>query len=249
MSNNLHTYVLAIGGLDPTAGAGILADVKAIEHAGAYAFAVASGLTSQDENRCYDAWWYDAKDIIKQIQPLLTAYDIKVIKIGAVGSLNTLKNLVRFIRMALPKVLLIWDPVLSSSSGNQFMVDWKDWWSLAPSLHLITPNISECLALSSEDTLEKAIPKIASYVQMYVKAGHQIGTNGMEYFVTSDKVIEVKKQLTQGASKHGSGCVFAATVAAKLALGKSYLEACTEASDYMSQFINSHQSKLGVHVR
>lgn len=249
MSKATHTYVLAIGGLDPTGGAGILADVKAIEHAGAYGFAVASGLTAQDENRCYEAWWYGANDIIKQIQPLLIAYEIKVVKIGAIGSLTTLKNVVNFIKKALPNVMLVWDPVLSSSSGEQFISDWKDWWSLVPSLNLITPNIPECLTLSGEDTIEKAIQKIAPHVPMYLKAGHQTGTDAIEYFVTSDKVIEVKKQLTAGASKHGSGCVFASTVAAKLALGKSYLEACTEASEYMSQFINSHQSKLGVHVR
>ena len=250
MSKAIHTYVLAIGGLDPTGGAGILADVKAIEHTGAYGFAVASGITAQDENRCYEAWWYGANDIIKQIQPLLIAYEIKVVKIGAIGSLTTLKNVVNFIKKALPKVIIIWDPVLASSSGSSFLSDWKEWWSLAPSLNLITPNIPECLALSGEATIDKAIGKIAPHVPMYLKAGHQnSGVEAVEYFVTADKVVEVKKELIAGASKHGSGCVFASTVAAKLALGKKYLEACTEASEYMSRFINSHSTKLGVHVR
>lgn len=248
MSKASHTYVLAIGGLDPTAGAGILADVKAIEHAGVYAFAVASGLTAQDEYRCYKCWWYDAKDIIKQIQPLLISYDIKVVKIGAVGSLQVLKQVVHFLKKAMPKVIIVWDPVLSSTSGVPFITDGKDWWSVAPSIDLITPNIPECLALSEESTLDKAIKKMAPFVTMYVKAGHQENVQAVEYFVTTNEVIELKKQLTEGASKHGSGCVFASTVAANIALGKSYLEACHSASEYMSRFINSHPTKLGIHV-
>lgn len=250
MYDTSHTYVLAIGGLDPTAGAGILADVKAIEHAGAYAFAVASGLTAQDEHRCYECWWYGIKDILKQIQPLVLTYSFQVVKIGAIGSLMTLKQVVQFVKIAMPKAIIVWDPVLSSSSGQKFITNWQDWWDLAPSVDLITPNIPECIALSGMDNLEQAIVKIAPHVRTYIKAGHQeLGEEGIEYLVTSKEVVELKKKLIMGASKHGSGCVFTSTVAAKLALGKDYLEACKEASDYMSLFIHSHKSKLGVHVR
>ncbi len=48
MSQN-KPHVLSIAGFDPSAGAGVLADIKAFEHNGVYGFGVVSALTWQND--------------------------------------------------------------------------------------------------------------------------------------------------------------------------------------------------------
>ena len=48
---NKRPKVLTIAGFDPSAGAGVLADVKTFENIGVYGFAVTTSITYQNENK------------------------------------------------------------------------------------------------------------------------------------------------------------------------------------------------------
>jgi hydroxymethylpyrimidine/phosphomethylpyrimidine kinase len=53
----MRPTVLSIAGFDPSAGAGVLADVKTFENIGVYGFAVTTSVTYQNENKFDGVKW------------------------------------------------------------------------------------------------------------------------------------------------------------------------------------------------
>jgi len=73
--------VLSIGGFDPCAGAGVLADVKAIEAMGGYGMACISANTFQNESEFDRSDWIDESSILEQIKVLQRKHIFKSVKI------------------------------------------------------------------------------------------------------------------------------------------------------------------------
>ena len=71
MSEN-RPFVLTIAGFDPSAGAGVLADVKTFEQHCVHGFAINTGNTIQTENVFYEIQWTDL--ILKQKSSLSIAF-------------------------------------------------------------------------------------------------------------------------------------------------------------------------------
>src|SRR5687767_15982606 len=78
--------VLAIGGLDPGGGAGILADARAIAHAGAFACATVAVLTVQSTSGMRSVQPVDPAQLKAAATEVVKHQDVRAIKIGALGS-------------------------------------------------------------------------------------------------------------------------------------------------------------------
>src|SRR5258706_15915901 len=113
-------YVISIAGFDPSAGAGILADVKTLEAMKVYALGVCSGITFQTEDEFVGVSWIPLHQIELQLELLLKKYSVEFVKIGLIQSLEMLDELVQFVRTKFPGVKIIWDPILKASAGFQF---------------------------------------------------------------------------------------------------------------------------------
>ena len=87
MSHPLRPYALSIAGFDPSAGAGLLADVKTLEASGVYGLGVCTALTVQNDVAFERVNWVSAADIRDQIRILLVRFRVDFIKIGLVESL------------------------------------------------------------------------------------------------------------------------------------------------------------------
>ena len=87
-------FVLSIAGFDPSAGAGVLADVKTFEQHRVYGFAINTGNTIQTENKFFEMQWTDLAFVLKSLEKLFNNYTIKAVKIGIVPSLEYLKEIV-----------------------------------------------------------------------------------------------------------------------------------------------------------
>ncbi|MEM6830619.1 MAG: bifunctional hydroxymethylpyrimidine kinase/phosphomethylpyrimidine kinase, partial [Bacteroidota bacterium] len=68
--------VLTIAGLDPSGGAGLLADIKVFERFQITGFAVATALTFQNEDAGLGLEWTAWDVIKKQLEPLFDSYEI-----------------------------------------------------------------------------------------------------------------------------------------------------------------------------
>ena len=113
-------YVLSIAGFDPSAGAGVLADIKTFESNGVYGFGVASALTWQNDIEFEKVEWIDYYKIIQQISVLLRRFDIQYVKIGLIESLHVLNELTRFLKERIKNPVIIYDPILKASAGFVF---------------------------------------------------------------------------------------------------------------------------------
>ena len=114
-------FVLSMAGFDPSAGAGVLADVKTFEQHRVYGFAINTGNTIQTENEFVEMQWTDLAFVLKSLEKLFDNYSIKAVKIGIVPSLEYLKQIVFKIKILSPKTKIVWDTVLKSTTEFDFL--------------------------------------------------------------------------------------------------------------------------------
>lgn len=240
MNNNNITYALSIAGHDPSAGAGLTADIKTFEQCQVYGLSVVSAITIQSDAHFNEVSWVNIDLLKKQINILFDAYAIEVVKIGLIENLAILQEIVWLLKTRNKDVKIIWDPILKSSSGFHFHeIKKQDLKQLLDAIYLITPNQPEfdALGLAKDDALKCAY---------LLKGGHHENPGTDVLFTKKDKYVFEGKSFG-GLSKHGTGCVLSSAIAAHLALGFSLEEACRKGKCYVEKFILSNETNLGWH--
>ena len=113
--------LLLCGGLDPTGGAGITADLSHAQRLGAENYSLITAVTSQDAEHFYGLTPLGEEELRGQLRSLEALPPPEVAKIGLVASLEQLQTLTGLIRAHYPHCLILWDPILRSSSGYQLL--------------------------------------------------------------------------------------------------------------------------------
>ena len=245
MKNN-RPYCLTIAGFDPTAGAGVLADIKTFESFGVYGMGIITSNTFQTENEFVDVKWIDVNDILNQMELLMKKYDFKAMKIGLIKDYDTLQKVIRFAKRLSPNIHIVWDPILKSSSGFNFHSEQSlQLRYLVDYCSLITPNWNEFQTLWNVDPAKFSTVETTSSILL--KGGHRKEKNGCDVLYSAGQSIEIPGNSFHGKSKHGTGCVLSAAIAANLAKGANLLDSCTIAKSYVEKFILSNDSNLGYH--
>lgn len=243
-------YVMSIAGFDPSAGAGILADIKCFEQLQVYGFGVCSALTVQTDSHFLKNQWLDAEQIIAQLAVLLLKFDIRACKIGLIKNSRILLEVVSYLKGHAPNIRIVMDPVLKASAGYAFH-DWENGLEkLEPvlrQLDLITPNYPEMLSMGAQNEALLAAKQWAVYCPVLLKGGHQSKNKGWDYLFENGQLHELQPDVAGVYQKHGSGCVLSAAITAQLAKGENLLDACTSAKKYIGKFLNSNSSLLGYH--
>lgn len=243
-------YVMSIAGFDPTAGAGLLADIKCFELLEVYGFGICTALTIQTDSDFLKNDWLGAAQIIDQMSPLLSRFRISAVKIGLIKDISVMLQVVTYLKKHAPDIRIVMDPVLKASAGYEFH-DWQDGLKeLQPVLKqidLITPNYPEMMSLGGKQEVFATAEAWAVYAPVLLKGGHLEAHTGTDYLFAHGNIHELKPRSTRIYQKHGSGCVLSSAIAAQLAKGFSLTEACILAKEYVEQFLNSNQSLLGYH--
>lgn len=244
--------VLSIAGFDPTGGAGVLADMKTCEQHRCLGMAVLTANTDQTESEFLSVDWFDKQTMTAQLQPILSAYEIAAVKIGIVQNLGILLELVALVRRSFPVIPIVWDPVLSASSGFQLHESWNEEQlnQVLGSIDLITPNVHEVRRIAGiEDEIEAAF-QLAKWTNVLLKGGHSEVRLGVDLLFEGGIPGEIpsKSDTAKYASKHGSGCILSAAIASNLAFGKKMPEACREAKEYIEKRLSSNEYLLAYHV-
>ncbi|MGN6647862.1 MAG: hydroxymethylpyrimidine/phosphomethylpyrimidine kinase [Cytophaga sp.] len=240
-------YVLSIAGLDPTAGAGILADVKTFTATGSYGFAVATCLTAQTEDTCEHVQWFSVKEITTQLKPLLENYPISVTKLGALKDLSMAEAIIDYVLSIKPDMKFVLDPILSTTSGKEFMKLNADIKILLSKIYVLTPNYPEIQMLTDDRNPLEAAMILSMHTNVYLKGGHSNEEILVDRLFVQGVMTEFPKERSVVAKKHGSGCVLSSTIASYLAQGNTLAEASEKASKYMCGFFSSSETKLGIH--
>lgn len=243
-------FVLSIAGMDPSAGAGILGDIKTLESLGCYGFAVNTANTIQNDITFETCYWTPEEVILQQLELIINRFEIKVVKIGIIETLQVLERVIERVLLKNNDSKIIWDPVLRSSTGFSFhdrhFAGTLD--SVLESVFMVTPNFDELSAFYPDHSMEERISKISSKTNLYLKGGHRPQQPGLdELFTTEGDYREFKPGRTDCFEKHGSGCMLSSAIAAFLAQDHSLVGTCKKAKDYIEKILASNKTLLAYH--
>ena len=225
---NKPTYkVLTIAGSDPSGGAGIQADIKAITALGGYAASAITALTIQNTLGVTGIFAVPPSVVSEQIATVMEDIAPPSIKIGMVKDATIVRHIAEAIEKYHP-TFIVYDPVMVSTSGHQLIDDdvietiEKE---LIPQVSLITPNMHEAEVLlrrkiGSIADMEAAAKELASRYRIHVliKGGHLQGDgmcdilacpNGMLSHFTESKI--------ETRNLHGTGCTLSSAIATLVA--------------------------------
>lgn len=227
----------------------MLADCKTVEQHAVYGFGVCTALTVQTDDCFLNIHWLPAEQIIEQLQPLMKKFDVAACKIGIIQSPDTLTEVIRFLKEENPAIQIVWDPVLKASAGFDFHTAsaFHSLEAILASVTLVTPNYHELQQLQTVANEALIKDERAVYCSVLLKGGHRPDVIGVDTLYESEGSTTIAAGTDKVYPKHGSGCVLAAAITARLAQGHSLKEACSLAKQYVESFLNSNQSLLGYH--
>lgn len=256
MQTNEHNIpaVLSFSGLDPTGGAGIVADIEAINSMGCHAIPVATALTVQDTRNVSHYVPTDATLLIEQARAVLEDIPIAAIKIGMLGSVMNVEAIHTLLR-DYPQLPVIYDPVIHAGGGGALLEE--DAIAAITSLLLsqvtiLTPNTEEARLLASEaDTLDACAQELLDLGCEYVllTGTHDNTPTVTNRLYSNRRLLESFSWERLPYQYHGSGCTLAAAIAGLLAQGLEPFTAIHEAQEYTWEALkHAYRPGMGQHL-
>ncbi len=237
--------LLTIAGFDPSAGAGIAADLKTFAAHNCYGVAAVTALTVQSTQGVKGVHVLPASTLRAQIEALLEDSAIAAVKIGMLGNRANAAVVVEMLDASnFPFVVL--DPVARAHSGGEPLLDSAGLKFLRDEMikraTVITPNIAEAEWLSGMEIQDLNAMKAAAQklVELgaraaVVKGGHL--EKAIDVLFDGTEVLTIGGDRVKSENTHGSGCTFASAIAAQLASGKQLREAVMLAKAYVVKAI------------
>lgn len=244
---------LIVSGLDPSGGAGFLADARVAERHGLRAVGVVSALTEQTTMGVRAVHSPGADLLSAQLAALLSDVQVAGGKIGLVADEACVLAIAD--PLALTAAPLVWDPILFAGGGGTPLYHGdvrRAFEILAPHLALVTPNLVEAEALvgfvvDSVEAMRKAAAQIAERgVGCLVTGGHLGGDRLVDVLSApgSAPVELAAERLPDGENVHGTGCALSTAIACRLALGDPLEEACRAGGAFVRERL-AHPVRAG----
>jgi len=245
--------VLLCGGLDPSGGAGLLADLEALAAAGARGWAVATAFTAQGAGGARAVEPATPRMLLAQIDALLDGLiggareRPLAVKTGMLGSgANAAALAARLRERPLGRVPLVVDPVLFASSGLALLDGGEGGAratldALLSRAALSTPNWPELEALcgrslGSEEEAVRAARELPSRAVL-VKGGHREG-EPIDLLVRGRTVVRIRGR-RRPVEARGTGCRLASAIAAFLARGLTLEESVRRAKRIVERYLDA----------
>lgn len=260
----LPPIALTIAGLDPSGGAGVLADVRAFAAFGYFPTAAITSLTFQNTLGVAGAMHQSGETVRAQVLPIVADFAVDCAKTGMLPTRDVISEVARLFReTTLPAPVV--DPVMRATSGDDLIDD--DAVSclvseLFPLARLLTPNIPEAerltgLTIGDEQGMREAALRIREMGAraVLVKGGHlgaravdSLQKNNSEPGSTLEavdvldnegQVSVFRAEMISGGEIHGSGCTLSAVIAAGLGRGASLEESVEAAKRFVTDAIKT----------
>ncbi len=236
-----NAVALTVAGSDSGGGAGIQADLKTFSALGVFGTSAITAVTAQNLEGVTAIQPIEPDVVRKQLIAVLEGFPVKAIKTGMLFSAEII-DVIASVLDGHPGIPLVIDPVFAATSGSKLIreeaIDMLKS-RLFPKAALITPNIPEAELLWGEtidgtDGLETAARELyeATGVPVVVKGGH-LADSAFDVLVDPDGMKIFHAELIGGVNNHGSGCTFAAAIAAFIARGRQLRQAVSGAKEYI----------------
>lgn len=229
--------VWSIAGTDSGGGAGLAADQRAADAFGVHLCPVVAAVTAQHSRAVTRVAPVDVALLEAQLQALAGDMPPRVVKTGLLGGAAQVQAVARWVdrlREAGPVALVV-DPVLAASSGAVFadaatLAAYRD--ALLPRATLVTPNRREAHALlgaaaAPDDDDPAALPALARALResgaqaVCITGGDAGDIDGqvLDWLASEHAAGWLASSRVATPHTHGTGCTFASSAAAALALG------------------------------
>jgi len=240
-------HALSIAGVDPSGGAGVLADMKAMSALGAYGMAVIAALTAQNTQGVTGISPVAPEFVAQQIDTLWADIPIDAVKIGMLGRKQVIRAVAERMQHWKPAHLVL-DPVMIAKSGDTLLersavAALRE--ELVPLCSMITPNLPEAgvlLDASPAQTLKdmrRAVERLRRLLDdagqrwVFLKGGHLPGDVAVDVLHDGDVLLELPAQRVHTVNTHGTGCTLSAALAALLPQTRDVPEAARRAKAYL----------------
>ncbi|MEM6824529.1 MAG: bifunctional hydroxymethylpyrimidine kinase/phosphomethylpyrimidine kinase [Pseudomonadota bacterium] len=241
--------VLSIAGSDPSGGAGIQADLKAMSAMGAYGMTALTALTAQNTQGVTGVHLVPSEFVQAQIQSVFEDVRVDAVKIGMVATAEIAAGVARALNQE-AQIPTVVDPVMIAKGGARLLAEdavaalRQD---LLPLATLATPNLPEAAYLLGEPiaTTRDAMAAQASALlglgpkAVLVKGGHLGGEDSPDCLATKESTEWVATPRHTTRNTHGTGCTLSAALAAALGQGHDLTEAVRQAKRYVHEAIGA----------
>lgn len=247
--NDRVPNILSIAGSDPSGGAGIQADLKAIGASGGYGMAAIAALTAQNTTGVQGVFLVDPAFVAHQIRAVFEDVRVDAVKIGMLANAPIALAVADALRGVSARNIVL-DPVMVSTSGHRLLADdaveaIRD--TLAPLARIITPNTDEAAVLLGGDiphdraAMEAAAAALLDLGPQAVllKGGHLGGADSPDLLMTAEGPVWLEAARAPGRVIHGGGCSFSSALATALGFGLTPQQAARRAKAFISAAIAS----------
>jgi len=244
---------LTIAGLDPSGGAGVIADIKTFSAFGCFATAAISSITFQNTVGVFGAEHQSAEAVRRQVEPILEDYDVASLKTGMLPTREVIEETARLIGK-IPDAGFVVDPVVRSTSGFD-LIDDEALRALVkllfPLADLITPNLPETeritgMKIVTSDDIRSAARSMQSMgaANVLIKGGHRDETTSgprkaIDHLFIGDELETFESDFIETTATHGTGCTLSAAITANLALGNDLVESVRRAKEFVTEAIRT----------
>lgn len=250
---------LSIAGLDPSGGAGIIADLKTFAALRCYGAAAVTSITYQNTAGVYGAFGESAERVRGQADPVFDDFEVHAMKTGMLPTREVIDEVAAIVSERRVSNLVV-DPVVRATSGFD-LIDDEALAALIERLFplsvLVTPNLPETeritgIKVESLEAVREAAKKIRGMGarNVLIKGGHvEFGIEGAgfvdgprpanDYLFLGEEEVIVSADYIETTATHGTGCTLSAAIAARLAWGDSIEASVRAAKRYVTEAIRT----------
>jgi hydroxymethylpyrimidine/phosphomethylpyrimidine kinase len=246
MKPNKIPCVVTIAGTDPSGGAGIQADIKAISATGCYAASIITALVAQNTQGVQAIQEVPLAFIDQQIESVFSDLTVHAVKIGMLHNKKVIELITSKLEKYKPDYVVL-DPVMVAKDGSSLMEPdtiaflKENLFSLAT---LITPNLPEAekilsVKIHTVSDMECAAKKIGENVNVLLKGGHLETERSSDVLYVNSEMHWFHAERIKTKNTHGTGCSLSSAIASYLAQGYFLPEAVSAAKQYLTKAIQS----------
>lgn len=245
---------LTIATSDSGGGAGIQADLKAMQANGVYGASILVASTAQNTRAVTDVHAFPTDHIEAQFDAVADDIAVGAAKTGMLFSAEIVETVARKVEEHGLFPLVV-DPVMIAKSGDTLLRDdaigaLRE--RLLPLATLVTPNGHEAARLAGEEIRTEAEAREAAREihamgpkAVLVKGGHLSDEKeAVDVLFDGERVHTFSSRRIETPHTHGTGCTYASSIASNLARGFPLREAVARAKRYVTSAIR-HGFALG----
>lgn len=221
--------VWSVAGSDSGGGAGLQADLRAFDAFGVHGCTAVAAITAQNSVAVRHVEAVSPGLLDAQLGALAEDLPPLAIKAGLLGSVDNVRTLAAWVRRLRQRasVALVVDPVWRASTGAEMSSEALRralCEELLPLATMATPNRSEAAwllglpSLATDAALAAAARDLPAR-SVVITGGDQAGEHSLDWLHTPQAEGSLSLPTIATRHTHGSGCTFASSLAAALALG------------------------------